>query len=83
MIIKFEPKGLQLLVICGPGEKYEPTPEILALHDKLEEARKKLSEKEAEIAKFNSEYLEPIAKEAMATAERINLELNPQLAKKR
>ena len=83
MFIQFEPKGLQLLVICGPGEKYEPTKELLDLHEKLIIARSKLKEKEQEVEAFNNDYLEPIVKDVQEAIKGINSKLNPQLSEKK
>lgn len=43
MILQFDKNKLQLVVLSGPNETVTPTPELSAIHDKLEALKQKLS----------------------------------------
>ena len=44
MIVNFDPKSMQVHLMCGLGEKFEPTEKHKELQKKVEELRSKMVE---------------------------------------
>lgn len=44
MIVNFDPKSLSVHMMCGLGEKYEPTEKHKELNQKVEDLKAKLTE---------------------------------------
>jgi hypothetical protein len=83
MFLIFDPKTLIVNIKAGALEKYEPTPEIIALVEKTEILKakrdEKLKELQVQFDEFMKTEIDPVSKEIQKEVMDINKKTYPQL----
>ena len=85
MFYLFDPEKLVLNIQGGALEKHEPSEEIKEICSQVEDLRKLVEKKQAEIKKIYDEFVkeevDPIRKKLQAQVMEINKKNNPELEK--